>query len=125
MRLARTDTRSASEAELLAKPTTHRSRYRPFRELLRRTFAMDLEHCAKCGARLVLRAPVTAAQSVARFLRRIGEDPNSSPIAPNVAWHADVTIIKLLDGTKAHLQSSSTTTPEGSSRGPLPTDSIR
>jgi len=49
---------------------------------LKRTFAFDLEHCAKCGARLVLRALLTTAQSVARFLRRIGEDPNPPPIAP-------------------------------------------
>jgi len=49
---------------------------------LKRTFAIDLEQCAKCGARLVLRSLVTAAQSVARFLRKIGEDPNPPPIAP-------------------------------------------
>jgi hypothetical protein len=62
--------------------STHRSGYRPWRELLKRTFQVDLEHCAKCGARLVLRALVTAAQSVARFLRRIGEDPDPPSIAP-------------------------------------------
>jgi hypothetical protein len=73
---------SLGEAEADPLPTTHRSRYRPWRELLRRTFQVDVEHCAKCGARLVLRALITAAQSVARFLRRIGEDPDPPPIAP-------------------------------------------
>ena len=70
------------EGEAEPLPTTHRSRYRPWRELLKRTFAVDLEQCTKCGARLVLRALITAAQSVARFLRKIGEDPNPPPIAP-------------------------------------------
>jgi hypothetical protein len=68
--------------EPAAKPPTHRSGYRPWRELLRRTFQVDLDRCAQCGARLVLRALVTAAESVARFLRNIGEDPNPPPIAP-------------------------------------------
>lgn len=63
-------------------PATHRSRYRPWRELLKRTFQIDLEKCAKCGGRLALRALVTAAESVARFLRKIGEDPAPPPIAP-------------------------------------------
>jgi len=73
---------SEVEAEPLPQRSTHRSGYRPWRELLKRTFAIDLEQCAKCGARLVLRSLVTAAQSVARFLRKIGEDPNPPPIAP-------------------------------------------
>jgi len=69
-------------AEPVPQRSTHRSGYRPWRELLRRTFEIDLEQCARCGARLVLRALVTAAQSVARFLRTIGEDPNPPPVAP-------------------------------------------
>ena len=31
------------------RPATHRSRYRPWRELLKRTFEIDVETCAKCG----------------------------------------------------------------------------
>ncbi len=68
-----------------AKPPTHRSGYPPWRELLRRTFQVNLERCAQCGARLVLRALITAAESVARFLRNIGEDPNPPPIARGAA----------------------------------------
>jgi hypothetical protein len=45
--------------------------------------------------------------------------------APNEAWHIDVDIIKLLDGTKAYLHGSSTTSRAGSWRGRWPTDSIR
>ena len=32
-----------------ARPATHRSGYRPWRELLKRTFKIDLENCAKCA----------------------------------------------------------------------------
>ncbi|MEB2314349.1 MAG: transposase [Polyangiaceae bacterium] len=38
------------------KPPTHRCGYRPWRELLRRTFKIDVEHCDRCGARMKLRA---------------------------------------------------------------------
>ena len=65
-----------------ARPATHRSRYRPWRELLKRTFKVDIEKCAKCGAPMVLRAMVTAAETVTRFLRRLGEDPEPPPLAP-------------------------------------------
>ena len=72
----------AAEAAGDTRPATHRSGYRPWRELLKRTFKIDLEKCAKCGARMVLRALVTAAETVTRFLRRLGEDPDPPPIAP-------------------------------------------
>jgi hypothetical protein len=38
-------------AEPFPQRSTHRSGYRPRRELLKRTFNIDLEHCAKCGRR--------------------------------------------------------------------------
>jgi len=49
---------------------------------LKRTFKVDIEKCAKCGAPMVLRAMVTAAETVTRFLRRLGEDPEPPPLAP-------------------------------------------
>jgi len=64
------------------RPATHRSRYRPWRELLKRTFEIDVETCAKCGAPMALRAMVTTADTVTRFLRRLGEDPEPPPVAP-------------------------------------------
>ncbi len=70
------------EATADARPATHRSRYRPWRELLKRTFKIDIEKCAKCGAPMLLRALVTAAETVTRFLHRLGEDPDPPPIAP-------------------------------------------
>ncbi len=64
------------------RPATHRSRYRPWRELLKRSFKIDIEKCAKCGAPMVLRAMVTAAETITRFLRKLGEDPEPPPLAP-------------------------------------------
>lgn len=70
------------DASTGARPATHRSRYRPWRELLKRAFKIDIEKCVKCGAPMRLRALVTAAETVTRFLRRLGEDPDPPPIAP-------------------------------------------
>ena len=42
----------------------------------------SISSAAHCGSRLVLRALIAAAESVARFLRNIGEHPNPPPIAP-------------------------------------------
>ncbi len=46
-------------------PPTHRSRYRPWAELLKRTFQIDVEQCPNCGGRLKLRAPVIEAHTIA------------------------------------------------------------
>ena len=61
------------------QPPTHRSQYRPWAELLRRTFASDLEKCCTCGGRLKLRALVTQP---ANYLRHLGEPTEAPPLAP-------------------------------------------
>ena len=53
--------------------TTHRSVYRPWAELLKRSFAIDVLTCARCGGRAKLIALVTKPASIARFLRHLGE----------------------------------------------------
>jgi len=63
-------------------PPTHRSRYRPWPELLKRTFAIDVEKCPSCGGRLKLRALVTRPASVERYLRYLGEPTAPPPRAP-------------------------------------------
>src|SRR5262249_8038596 len=63
-------------------PATHRSRYRPFVELLRRTFAIDLETCAHCGARTKVIALVRDPDGIARFLRHLGEPTEPPPLSP-------------------------------------------
>jgi hypothetical protein len=54
------------------------SRYRPWAELLRRTFAVDVETCPRRGARMRLMALITEPWGVARFLRHRGE-PTEPP----------------------------------------------
>jgi len=68
--------------EAAQRPSTHRSRYRPWAELLRRTFAIDVEKCPSCGARLKLRALLTRPASIERYLRHLGEPTAPPPCAP-------------------------------------------
>ena len=56
--------------------------YRPWRELLKRSFKIDVEHCASCGARLKLRALVMTAAGIERFLRWLGEPTEPPTLAP-------------------------------------------
>jgi hypothetical protein len=60
---------------------TYRSAYRPWAELLKRTFAIDVEQCPSCGGRMKLRALVTAPGSVGRFLRYLGEPTEPPPLS--------------------------------------------
>ena len=62
-----------------ALPSACGSHYRPWAELLRRTFAVNVETCARCGGRMRLMALITEPQSVARFLRQRGE-PTEPPL---------------------------------------------
>jgi uncharacterized protein YbaR (Trm112 family) len=55
-----------------------RSPYRPWAELLRRTFGFDVLACPRCEGRMRLLAVVTDAKSVARYLRGLGE-PSEAP----------------------------------------------
>jgi hypothetical protein len=54
------------------------SRYRPWAELLKRTFGVDVLQCETCHARMKLLAMVTDEKSIARFLRKLGE-PTDPP----------------------------------------------
>jgi hypothetical protein len=55
------------------------SRYRPWAELLRRTFAVDVETCPRCGGPMRLLAVITDLTQVARFLRHRREPPARAP----------------------------------------------
>ncbi len=61
------------------QPPTHRSRYRPWAELMKRTFQLDVEQCEQCGGRLKLRALVTLPHNIERLLRHLGE-PLQAPL---------------------------------------------
>ena len=58
------------------------SRYRPWAELLKRTFGVDVETCPRCGGRMRLLALITDPPEVARFLRHHGELTEPPPRAP-------------------------------------------
>mgnify|MGYP001145734370 CR=1 FL=1 len=72
------DPTSAETAPRTKRPPTHRSGYRPWAELMKRTFAIDVETCPKCGARMKLRALITKPDSIERFLHYLGE-PTAAP----------------------------------------------
>jgi hypothetical protein len=60
-----------------------RSTYRPWAELLRRTFAIDALECPKCQGRMHLLAIVTEPRQVRRFLAEIGEPTEPPARSPN------------------------------------------
>lgn len=64
------------------KPPTHRSGYRPWRELLMRAFKIDVEKCDKCGGRMKLRALVMTAAGIERYLAWLGEPSDPPRLAP-------------------------------------------
>jgi len=56
--------------------------YRPFVELLRRTFAIDLDTCEHCRGRTKVIALVRDPEGIARFLRHLGEPTEPPPLSP-------------------------------------------
>ena len=63
-------------------PPRHVGGYRPWAELLARTFAIDVLTCPRCQGRMRLLAMVTDSASVARYLAATGEAtevPRRSP----------------------------------------------
>ncbi len=60
------------------KPAPTGCRYRPWAELLKRTFAIDVLVCPRCQGRLRLVAMMTEPKSITRYLRALGE-PTCAP----------------------------------------------
>lgn len=63
-------------------PTRAGSSYRPWAELLKRTFEVDVLHCDRCQGRMRLVALVLEDKGIARFLRALGEATSLPPRAP-------------------------------------------
>jgi hypothetical protein len=63
-------------------PPTHRCKYRPYLELLRRTFPEDLAACTSCGGKMKLIALVKDHDSIRRYLRGTGEPDELPTMAP-------------------------------------------
>ena len=69
------------------------SRYRPWAELLKRTFGIDVETCPRCGGRMRLLAVITDLASAARFLRHQGEPtepPSRAPARAPPYWQSKI-----------------------------------
>jgi len=64
------------------RPATHRCGYRPYLELLARTFGEDRAACERCGGQMRLIALVKDPASVRRFLAPLGEPADVPPLAP-------------------------------------------
>jgi Putative transposase len=74
-------------------------RYRPWAELLKRTFGLDVLECPTCHGRMKLLAMVTEPESVRRYLLRIGEPtdvPARSPSRGPPFWKSLVLRLKML-----------------------------
>jgi hypothetical protein len=59
-----------------------RSPYRPWAELLKRTFGFDVLACPRCERGMRLLAMVTEPKSIARYLRGLGEPTEAPTRAP-------------------------------------------
>jgi hypothetical protein len=69
------------------------SRYRPWAELLKRTFGVDVLECPKCKGRMKLLAVVTDPKSMERILRHLGEatePPKREPARGPPYWKSRV-----------------------------------
>ena len=76
-----------------APPPRSTGNYRPWAELLKRTFGFDVLECKKCQGRMKLMAIVTDPGSVARYLEKIGEPtdiPARSPSRGPPYWKSTV-----------------------------------
>ena len=58
------------------------SRYRPWAELVKRTFSVDVLECETCHGRMKLVAFVTDDKSIARFLKKLREPIEPPPRLP-------------------------------------------
>jgi hypothetical protein len=76
-----------------AKTPKRAGSYRPWAELLKRTFGVDVLECPNCTGRMKLIAMVTEPKSVERYLARIGElthVPGRSPSRGPPYWKSVV-----------------------------------
>jgi hypothetical protein len=74
----------------LAEERPTRGPYRPWAELLKRTFHFDVLHCPACQGRMRLLAVLTEGAEVRRYLHAIGEPSELPAQAPARAPHIDM-----------------------------------
>lgn len=73
---------AAGDAPSDPDPQHAGSRSRPWAELLKRTFSVDVLECETCHGRLRLVARVTDDESITRFLRKLAEPTEPPPRLP-------------------------------------------
>ena len=74
-----------------AQRRPRRCRYRPWAELMMRTFALDVLCCPRCSGRLRLVALMTEPKEIRRYLRALGESteaPERSPARGPPYWRS-------------------------------------
>jgi len=79
------------EREEEPEPRPRRCRYRPWAELMMRTFAVDVLCCPRCSGRLRLVALMTEPDEIRRYLRALGEPtdpPARSPARGPPYWRS-------------------------------------
>jgi len=79
------------EHEAKGKKTA--STYRPWAELLSRTFALDVEQCPSCNGRMKIVSLVKERRAIVRFLHHLGEPtdpPERSPARDPPYWKSRV-----------------------------------
>ena len=75
-------TPTCEDAEDDAADTPRRGHYRPWAELLKRTFGFDVLQCPRCEGRMRLLAMVTDPSSITRYLRALDEPTDLPAQAP-------------------------------------------
>ncbi|HEY5374827.1 MAG TPA: transposase, partial [Polyangiaceae bacterium] len=90
-----TDPASTSDQQSCGLPPecVDGSRYRPWAELLRRTFGIDVETCPRWGRRMRLLAVITDLAIAARLLRHRGEPtepPTRAPARAPPFWQSKI-----------------------------------
>jgi hypothetical protein len=96
-RLAPQRPEAADVADKPGKPA-HAGGYRPWAELLARTFAVDVLACPRCQGRMKLLALVKSPARIARYLATVGEAtevPRRSPGRGPPYWKSRVLRLKV------------------------------
>ena len=93
----------AAEVEEDEEPKKKGCRYWPWAELMARSFDLDVKKCTSCGARMKLVALVQEKESLARFMKMLGEPIDAPPRAParDPPYYRSAVVRRLLAGNLA------------------------
>jgi hypothetical protein len=85
------------------EPKKKGCRYWPWAELMARSFDLDVKKCTSCGARMKLVALVQEKQSLARFMKMLGEPIDAPPRAParDPPYYRSAVVRRLVAGNLA------------------------